>query len=190
MNPPSTMQDYITYYLFILFLILSILENPLLTSPGSCDQYLLIPVYPIHNFSKCVTGIFSIVTGDDVIRDSCIIDTCWSSCMRFLVYISPWWHSSCCGDWNYFWWCTVSCGLGWSLSTGWMWRNICCYYLCSCSWDYVPVFLCWMGSGILRIFCYHWYLCACFFWRVFLVTLVPFFSFYWCGLFHLLLELV
>ena len=80
------MQDYITYYLFILFLILSILENPLLTSPGSCDQYLLIPVYPIHNFREFVTGIFSLVTGDAVIRDSILLDK-YQHVIRMNIYV-------------------------------------------------------------------------------------------------------
>ena len=73
-NTTSTMQDYITYYLFIPFFLLLILVNPLLISPVSCTQDLLIPIYPIHDFSDCVTGIFSLLTSDDVIRDSCLID--------------------------------------------------------------------------------------------------------------------
>ena len=73
-NPPSTMQDYITYYLFILFYFLSILVNPWLISPVSWDQDLLIPVCPIHNYIKCMTGIFSIFTGNDAIHDSCLLD--------------------------------------------------------------------------------------------------------------------
>ena len=36
---------------FYSLFLLSILLNPLLTSPGSCTQDLLIPVYPIHDFS-------------------------------------------------------------------------------------------------------------------------------------------
>ena len=55
--------------------LLSILVNPLLTSPVYCTQDLLIPIYPIHDFRECVTVIFSLVTSDDVIRDSCLIDT-------------------------------------------------------------------------------------------------------------------
>ena len=54
---------------FYPLLLLSILVNPWLTSPGSWYQDLLIPVCPIHNYSKCVTEIFSLVTGDDFIRD-------------------------------------------------------------------------------------------------------------------------
>ena len=60
--------------IFILFFPLSILVNSLITSPGSCDQDALIPVFPIHDFSECVTGIFSLVTGDDVIGDSSLLD--------------------------------------------------------------------------------------------------------------------
>ena len=63
---------YLLY--FYPLLILSILVNTLLTSPGSFTQDSQIPVCPIHNFSKWVTGIFSLVTGDDVIRDSYLID--------------------------------------------------------------------------------------------------------------------
>ena len=60
--------------IFILFFPLSILVNSLLTSPGSCDQDPLIPVFPIHDFSECVTGIFSLVAGDYVIPDSSPLD--------------------------------------------------------------------------------------------------------------------
>ena len=60
---------------FILVLLLSILVNPLLTSPGYCSHDLLIIVHPIHDFSECMTGIFSTFTGDDVICDSCLLDT-------------------------------------------------------------------------------------------------------------------
>ena len=64
---------------FILLFPLSILVNILLTSPGSFAQDLLILVFPIHDFSECVTGIFSLVTGDDIMRDSCILDILLSS---------------------------------------------------------------------------------------------------------------
>ena len=60
--------------IFILFLPLSVLVKSLLTSPGSCDQYPLIPIFPIHKFSECVTGIISLVMGDGVIRDSIPLD--------------------------------------------------------------------------------------------------------------------
>ena len=60
--------------LFYPILLLSILVNPLLTSNGSCTQDLIITVYPIHDFIKCVTRIFIIVTDDYVIRDSCFLD--------------------------------------------------------------------------------------------------------------------
>ena len=60
--------------IFILLFSLSILVNSLLTSPGYCDLDLLIPVFTIKEFSKCVTGIIILVTGDDVIRDSSLID--------------------------------------------------------------------------------------------------------------------
>ena len=51
--------------IFIFFFPLSILVNSLLTSPGSCDQDPLIPIFPIQDFRKYVTGIFSLVIGDD-----------------------------------------------------------------------------------------------------------------------------
>ena len=80
------MQDYITYYPFILFFLLSILVNPLLVSPGYFPQDLLIPVYPIHHFRECVTGILILFTGDDVIRDSCIFDILHSSIHDILEF--------------------------------------------------------------------------------------------------------
>ena len=55
-------------------LLLSILVNQLLTSPGSCTQDLLLTVYHIHDFNKCMTGIFSFVMDDDVIHDSCLLE--------------------------------------------------------------------------------------------------------------------
>ena len=61
--------------IFVIFFPSSILVNSLLTSPGYCDQDPLIPVFLIHNFRNCVTGIFSIVTGDDFIRDSRLLDS-------------------------------------------------------------------------------------------------------------------
>ena len=60
--------------IFVLLLSLSILANSLLTSPGYCDQDPLIPVFPIHDFSECVNVIFSLVTGDDIIRESNLLD--------------------------------------------------------------------------------------------------------------------
>ena len=70
-NPPGSNTLVI---IFILFFTLSILVNSLHTSPGSSDQDPLILVFPIHNFIKCVTVILSIVTGDDVIHDSSILE--------------------------------------------------------------------------------------------------------------------
>ena len=75
-HPPCRTTLLIIFYPLLL---LSILVNPLLTSPGSCTQDLLIPVYPIHDFSKCVTGIFSLDAGNDVIHDSCLLDILLSS---------------------------------------------------------------------------------------------------------------
>ena len=49
--------------------------NPLLTSPGSCGQDSIIPIFPIQDFSKCVTEILSLVTVDDFISDLYLIDT-------------------------------------------------------------------------------------------------------------------
>ena len=68
---------YLLY--FILILHLYILVNTLLTSTWSCAQDLPIPVYCIHDFSECVTVIFSDVTVDDVIRKSCLLDILHSS---------------------------------------------------------------------------------------------------------------
>ena len=45
-----------------------------LTSPESCDKYQIIIVFPNHDFSECVIGIFSLVMGDYVIHDSVILD--------------------------------------------------------------------------------------------------------------------
>ena len=63
--------------------------NSLLASPGSCDQDQLVLIFYIHEFSKCVTGILSLVMGDDVTHDSSIIDTCGCICFLFLM----WWGS-------------------------------------------------------------------------------------------------
>ena len=60
--------------IFILFFTLSILVKSLLNSLEYCDQDPLIPVFPIHNSSKCVTGIFSIVASDEIIRESSLLD--------------------------------------------------------------------------------------------------------------------
>ena len=73
----SPIQHAGLYYLisFYPIFLLSILLNTLLISSRSCTQELIIPVYPIHDFIKCVTGIFSLVMGDDVIRDFCLFNT-------------------------------------------------------------------------------------------------------------------
>ena len=63
----------------ILFFSLSILVKSLLNSTGYCDQDPLIPVFDIHNFSECITGILSLVTGDDIIRGSILLDIFSSS---------------------------------------------------------------------------------------------------------------
>ena len=63
---------YLLYFYPLLFS--SIFMNPWLTSPGSLYQDLLIPLCTIHNYSEWVTGIFSLVTGDDFIRDSCLLE--------------------------------------------------------------------------------------------------------------------
>ena len=81
-HPPCRTTLLIIFYPLFL---LSILVNPLLTSPGSCTQYLLIPVYPIHNFREFVTGIFSLVTGDAVIRDSSLLDK-YQHVIRMNIY--------------------------------------------------------------------------------------------------------
>ena len=61
------------------FIIFSILVISLLTNPVSCDQYPIMLVFSIHNFCECVTGIFSLVTVEDITRDSGILDIITSS---------------------------------------------------------------------------------------------------------------
>ena len=72
-------------YFYPLFL-LSVLVNPWLTSPGSWAQELLITVYLIHDYIECVTGIFSLFTGDEIIRDSCILEILPSSTHDLLEF--------------------------------------------------------------------------------------------------------
>ena len=60
--------------IFIHFFPFSILLISSLTNPVSCDQDPIILVFPIHDFSKCVTGIFSLVMDEDIIYDSSILD--------------------------------------------------------------------------------------------------------------------
>ena len=60
--------------IFILFFNFSILVKLSLNSHGYCDQDPLIPVFPIHKFSECMTGILSLVMGDDIIHDSSLLD--------------------------------------------------------------------------------------------------------------------
>ena len=71
--------------IFILFFPLSILLNSLLTSPGYCDQYPLIHVFPIHDFSEYVTGIFGLFTGDYVIRDSSLLEILYVKQSNFVA---------------------------------------------------------------------------------------------------------
>ena len=56
------------------FIIFSILVTSLLTNPRSFDQYPIVLIFSIHNFQGCVIGIFSLVTTDDTICDSGILD--------------------------------------------------------------------------------------------------------------------
>ena len=60
--------------------------NPLLTSTESFTLDLLILVYPIYNFRNCMTGIFVLVTGDDIICDSCPLDILPSSIHNLLEF--------------------------------------------------------------------------------------------------------
>ena len=71
--------------------LLSILVNPLLTSPVYFTQNLLIAFFPVHDFSKCVTGILSLVTGDDLICDSCLLDNHCNNQSPFVSH--PWSHA-------------------------------------------------------------------------------------------------
>ena len=61
------------------FILFSILVISSLTNPGSRDQYPIVLMFYIHDFRECVTKIFSLVTSDDIISDSGIIDRyiCW-----------------------------------------------------------------------------------------------------------------
>ena len=65
--------------IFIHLFTFSILVISSLTSPGSCYQDPIILVFTVHNFSKCVTKTFSLVTGDDVIHDYSILEILPSS---------------------------------------------------------------------------------------------------------------
>ena len=65
--------------IFIHFFPFSILVISSFTSPVYRDQDSIILVFPIHDFSKCMTGIFSIFTGDYVIHDSGILVTYFPS---------------------------------------------------------------------------------------------------------------
>ena len=69
--------------LSIIHIHIIILFICLLTNPGYCDQDPFIPVFSIHEFSKCVTGIFSLVIFHDFICDSDIIDILPSSFQGF-----------------------------------------------------------------------------------------------------------
>ena len=46
----------------------------LLTNPGASDQYPIVHMFYVHDFRECMTGIFSLVTADGIIKDSGIID--------------------------------------------------------------------------------------------------------------------
>ena len=67
------------FIILIHIIILSILVVCLPTNPGYFYQYLIITILSIHNLSECVTGIFRLVTFDDIIRDSGILDIIPSS---------------------------------------------------------------------------------------------------------------
>ena len=60
--------------LFFIRIQIIILFIFLLTNSGSCDKDPICPVLSIHDFSDCVTGIFSIVTLHDFIRHFDIFD--------------------------------------------------------------------------------------------------------------------
>ena len=82
-NPPG-INTFVN--IFIIFVTLLTLVNSLLTNTGYCYQDQLIPVYPIHNFREFVTGIFSLVTGDAVIRDSSLLDK-YQHVIRMNIYV-------------------------------------------------------------------------------------------------------
>ena len=67
-------QSLIDHFWILFSIIFSILVISLLINPVSCDQDPILTVISIHDFHECVTGIFSIVTVDDIIRDSGILD--------------------------------------------------------------------------------------------------------------------
>ena len=64
-----------TLFIILLHIIIfSILVIVLLTNPGSCDQDPIISVLLIHDLIECVTGISSLVTFHDIIREYGNID--------------------------------------------------------------------------------------------------------------------
>ena len=75
-------RHYLLYFYPIL--LLPILVNPWLTSNGSWSQDLLISVCPTHNYSECVTVIFSLFKCDVFIRDSCFLEIPPSSIHKLL----------------------------------------------------------------------------------------------------------
>ena len=62
------------FIILLKFIILSTLVICLLINPVLCEQYLIIPVFSIHDLSHCVNGIFSLVTFNYFIHDSGNID--------------------------------------------------------------------------------------------------------------------
>ena len=70
-HPPGSTTLVI---IFIHFFPFSIFVISSLSNHVSCNKYPIIIVFPIHDFSDFMSGIFSIVTGDDIIHDSSILD--------------------------------------------------------------------------------------------------------------------
>ena len=56
--------------ILIHFVPFSILVISSLTNPGSRHQDPIHILFPVHDFIKCVTGIFILFMGDDIIRES------------------------------------------------------------------------------------------------------------------------
>ena len=74
-NPPSIRKDYISYYILSSFSFINIGKSITYQSCILCPR-LTHSSFFIHDFSECVTGIFSLVKGDDLIRNSYLLDTC------------------------------------------------------------------------------------------------------------------
>ena len=69
------------------FIPFSILVISSLTNPGSREQDKIILMFLIQDFCECVTGIFSLVTSDDIIYDSGVLDKDGDRVLKFTKYV-------------------------------------------------------------------------------------------------------